>query len=85
MHVDQKPVALVQKRVALVQNRVALAQNLSPAGQNTFAPSPLTTLGNFQASGPCSRHSGSQAEIVHLRFLFRVGFEDQSGKQRGTN
>ena len=27
VHVDQKPVALVQERVALVQNRVALMQN----------------------------------------------------------
>ena len=45
MHVDQKPVRLVQKRVALVQNRVALVQEtlgrpFLQLAKTPFAPSP---------------------------------------------
>ena len=71
MHVDQKPVALVQKRVALVQNRVALVQEtlrrpFLQLAKTPFAPSP-NHLGNFEVSGLCSRHFGSQAKTYILR------------------
>ena len=67
VHVDQKPVALVQTRVTLVQNRVALVQEtlgrpFLQLAKHILHPL-LTTLGNFEVSCLCSRHLGSQHKI----------------------
>ena len=62
MYVDQKRVALVQNR----ENKTGLHWCKRLLG-DPFSGSPkhllhplLTTLGNFKASGLCSRHLGSQ-------------------------
>ena len=65
LYVDQKPAALVRERVTLVQNGDALVQETLGRSFLQLAKTPLnpllTTLGSFEVSGLCSRHSGSQA------------------------
>ena len=66
---SEKPVAPVQKRVALVQNRAALVQEtlgrpFLQLAKHLLHPL-LTTLGNFEVLGLCSRQSGV-ARLVYL-------------------
>ena len=58
-HVGQKPVALVQNRVGCIGARDSWETPFSSWPKHLLRPL-LTTLGNLEVSGLCSRHSGSQ-------------------------
>ena len=58
-HVGQKPVALVQNRVGCTGARDSWETPFSSWSKHLLRPL-LTTLGNLEVSGLCSRHSGSQ-------------------------
>ena len=79
VHVDQKPLALVQERVALVQNRVTLVQDTlgRPSLQlvNHLLHPLLTTLGTFEsrtlvAGTPGLKHSQGCMKLCTLTFCW---------------
>ena len=66
VYVGQKPVRLVQKEGCTGAKQGCTGardswETLSATGQNTFLHPLLTILQNYEVSGLCSRHSGSQS------------------------
>ena len=71
--VSRPCLAPVQPSFAPVQNRVALVQDTLGRPSPQLVKTPLhplpTTLGCFEVSDPCSRHSGSQIDLSLSLYL----------------
>ena len=76
-----KPIRLVQRRVALVQRQCCIGardswETLSAVGKKHLWHPLLTTSGNFEVSGLCSRHSRSQINVaIALSFAAKMSAE----------